>query len=215
MLRPRIVLLLLALAAAAPALAQDEQEPDAIGAVLANGQNPPIHIAPTAPPPIQMIPPSPPRAMPTANAPPPPPTAPRLEQTGVSPDGPASTTDIAFESRIRQSVAAAQGLQGALDGQWTLYDGSGRPLYVFIFIDPAGGRGSLEAAWRNPRRVRGADDLGVVDTLQHTGLTLTLNFTPHGGAPATAIQLQGQSTGAWDGQMTEAGTALKVSLRRN
>jgi hypothetical protein len=213
MLRPPVILLLLALAA--PALAQDEEEPDAIGAVLTNGQHPPAQAQPAGPPPNPMIPSGPPQAMPSAAAPPPPASAPRLEQTGVSPDGPATFSDMAFENRIRQSVAAAQGLQGSLDGQWTLYDAGGRPLYIFMFIDPAGGRGALEAAWRDPRRARGSDDLGVVDTLQHTGLSLTLNFVPRSGAPPTAIQLQGQATGAWDGQMTEAGTALKVSLRRN
>ncbi len=211
--RPPAVLLFLALAAA-PALAQ-EDEPDAIGAVLINGQHPAAQATPPTPPPSPMIPSGPPRAMPEAAAPPPPASAPRLEQTGVSPDGPASYSDLSFENRIRQSVAAAQGLQGALDGEWTLYDGADHPLYVFMFVDPAGGRGALEAAWRDPRRARGGDDLGVVDILQHSGLNLTLSFVPRGGAPATAIQLQGQATGAWDGQMTEAGTALKVSLRRN
>ncbi|HEX7758385.1 MAG TPA: hypothetical protein VF459_02705 [Caulobacteraceae bacterium] len=211
MVQSSVILLLLTLAAA-PALVQDEEEPDAIGAVLSNSQHPPSQ---TQSGPVFTIPPTPPRAMPTANAPPPPTGAPRLEQTGVSPDGPASYGDMAFESRIRQSVAAAQGLQGALDGQWTLYDAAGHPLYVFMFIDPAGGRGDLEAAWRDLRRARGSDDLGVVDSLQHTGLSLSLNFVPHRGAGATAIQLQGQATGAWDGQMTEAGAALKVSLRRN
>ncbi len=224
MLRPPVILLLLTLAA--PALAQDEEEPDAIGAVLTRSlppgsqtsspQSRPTQTAPaTGSSPIFTIPARPPQAMPEANAPPPPKGALRIEQTGVSPEGAPSYSDTDFESRIRQSVAAAQGLQGPLDGQWTLYDGAGRPLYIFMFVDPAGGRGVLEAAWRDPRRSRGSDDLGVVDSLEHAGLSLSLRFVPRGGDPVTAIRLQGLASGAWDGQMTENGVAQKVSLRRN
>jgi hypothetical protein len=201
--RSSLTLLLLALAAA-PALAQDAEAPDAIGAQLRQSAAPPAT-------PVVLPPPD----MPTGAPPPPPPGSLRVDQTGRSPDGPMSETDLAFESRIRQSVAAAQGLQGPLDGQWTLYDAGGRVLYVFLFVDPAGGRGPLEGAWRDPRRPRGSDDLGVVDNLQHAGLTLSLNFVPHPGAAGAAIQLQGQADGRWDGQMTEGGAAQKVSLRRN
>jgi hypothetical protein len=209
-MRSSLILMLLALAAA-PALAQDE--PDGIGALLnrpppapksAEAANP----LPPAGPPLAMPPQAP------ATAPGQPPAA-QVDQTGVSPDGPPSETDLAFENRIRQSVAAAQGLQGPLDGRWTLYDRAGHPLYVFMFVDPAGGRGALEGAWRDPRRARGGDDLGVVDRLEHVGLSLTLDFTPRAGVGATAVRLENQASGAWDGEMTEAGSVQKVSLRRN
>jgi len=209
-MRSPVILLLLALAAA-PALAQDES--DGIGALLGRGPPPPRSAEASNP----LPPAGPPPAMPPPGAAPATPARPQplVDQTGVSPDGPPSETDLAFENRIRQSVAAAQGLQGPLDGRWTLYDRSGRPLYIFIFVDPAGGRGVLEGAWRDPRRARGSDDLGVVDRLDHAGLNLTLDFTPRAGAAATAIRLEGQASGAWDGEMTEAGAVQKVSLRRN
>lgn len=209
-MRSPVILLLLALAAA-PALAQDE--PDGIGALLGHPPPPARSAEVSNPPP----PAGPPQAMPSPGAAPAAAntTQPLLDQTGASPDGPPTETDQAFENRIRQSVAAAQGLQGPLDGRWTLYDGAGHPLYVFIFVDPAGGRGVLEGAWRDPRRARGSDDLGVVDRMQHAGLSLTLDFTPRAGVAATAIRLEGQATGAWDGEMTEAGSVQKVSLRRN
>ncbi|MGA0602543.1 hypothetical protein ACO2Q3_17680 [Caulobacter sp. KR2-114] len=200
-MRPPLSFILVALMAA-PALAQDAGRPDPIGAAISQS----TAAAPTAPPPA---------AMPGAGpAPALPPGAIALDQAGRTPDGPMSDTDLAFEQRLRQSVASAEGLQGPLDGEWTLYGADGKPLYVFMFVDPAGGRGPLEAAWRDLRRPRGADDLGVVDSLQHAGPVLTLNFAAHPGATATVVQLQGAGA-AWNGQITEGGTLQKVSLRRN
>jgi len=193
---------------AAPALAQDVEKPSALSQAL---QSQGVQ-AQASGPPVTVLPPP---AMPgTGPAPALPPGAIGVDQAGRTPDGPISGGDLAFEQRIRQSVAAAEGLQGTLDGEWTLYGADGKALYVFMIVDPAGGRGPLEAAWRDPRRPRGADDLGVVDSLQHLGAALTLNFTPHPGAPATVVQLQGAGPG-WEGQITEGGALQKVSLRRN
>ena len=102
-----------------------------------------------------------------------------------------------------------------MDGRWTLYGDDGKALYVFMFVDPAGGRGVLEAAWRDPRRVRGGDDLGVVDIVGRAGSDLTLNFTPHQGAPMTRIELQSGVDGGFSGRMDEAGAVKMVKLRRN
>lgn len=217
-MHPPLALLLVTLLAA-PALAQDAQKPDALDQVLqthgvqgqgGQGEGGQGQLGQTS-----GLPGLPPPAMPGAGpAPALSPGAIGLDQAGRTPDGPMSDTGLAFEQRIRQSVAAAEGLQGTLDGEWTLFGADGKPLYVFVFVDPAGGRGPLEAAWRDPRRPRGADDLGVVDSLQHVGAALTLNFVAHPGAPATVVQLQGAGP-AWDGQLTDRGAAQRVSLKRN
>ena len=55
---------------------------------------------------------------PDPNAPPPPPSGP-------------SPGDLAYEARIRASVAAAQSYQGPLDGRWVLYAAHGRELFTF------------------------------------------------------------------------------------
>lgn len=225
-MHPPLALLLVVLVAA-PALAQDAEKPSALDQILQSqgGQNQgaqnqggsaPATSGPTISGPTSgMVTTLPPPAMPGAGPPPAlPPGAIGLDQAGRSPDGPMSDTGLAFEQRIRQSVAAAEGLQGALDGEWTLYGDDGKALYVFMIVDPAGGRGPLEAAWRDPRRARGADDLGVVDSLQHVGAALTLNFVAHPGAPAIVVQLQDAGP-AWAGQLTEGGAARKVSLKRN
>jgi hypothetical protein len=201
-MHPPLAFLLVVLLAA-PALAQDAEKPDALGQVLqSQGGAPPIATLP---------PPNMPGTGPTPALPP---GAIGVDQTGRTPDGPMSDDGLAFEQRIRQSVAAAEGLQGALDGEWTLYGADGKVLYVFMFVDPASGRGPLEAAWRDPRRQRGADDLGVVDSLQRDGAILTLNFVAHPGAPPVVVHLQDAGPG-WSGQLTDGGSAQTVSLRRN
>ena len=43
-----------------------------------------------------------------------------IDETGKSPDGPPTVIDLTYESRIRGSAAASQGLQGPLDGGWTV-----------------------------------------------------------------------------------------------
>jgi hypothetical protein len=142
----------------------------------------------------------------------PPPT---LEQTGVSPDGPPSPSDIAYENRIRASLAAAQSLQGPLDGPWTLFDAKGQALYVFQLVDPAGGRGPLEGVWRDPHRTPGGDGIGVVDFMQRAGARVSLLFAPHADGAAIAIQLQPDPLGGWRGQIIENGQARAVVMRRN
>ncbi|HZZ34183.1 MAG TPA: hypothetical protein VFE03_00560 [Caulobacteraceae bacterium] len=167
-------------------------------------------------------------AAPTANAPATAPAAPQsvtprpvvtpgpsqLEQTGVSPDGPQSYSDLAWDARIRASVAAAQSLQGPLDGRWTLYDGEGRGLFVFQFVDPAGGRGPLEGVWRDLRRPPGSLAYGMVVSLASDGTTLTAAFAPRPGGPLVTLNLQGLADGRWSGEMTDNGAKLPVTLRR-
>jgi hypothetical protein len=169
-------------------------------------------------------------AAPTTNAPAAPPAAPpppsvtprpsiasgpsQLEQTGVSPDGPQSYSDLAWDSRIRASVAAAQSLQGPLDGRWTLYDAEGRGLFVFQFVDPAGGRGPLEGVWRDLRRPPGSLAYGMVVSLASDGTTLTAAFAPRPGGPLVTLNLQGLADGRWSGELTDTGAKLPVTLRR-
>ena len=218
----------LALAVSHAAGAAVAEPPDSVGEALSAGLEH-VSAAPAAPAQAPAVtPPAPAAGAPAAPStsqlsglgPPPasastPPRAPiMVDQTGVTGGDPQSYSDIAYDSRIRESVAAAQGLQGPMDGRWTLVDGAGKPLYVFMFVDPAGGRGPLEAAWRDPRRVRGGDDLGVVDGLDRNGLSLTLTFAPHAGAAPTQVQLQGDPAGALSGQMSENGATVPVTLRR-
>jgi len=149
----------------------------------------------------------PPASSPTPSEPPPT----RLEQTGVSPDGPPSDRDMAWDNRIRSSVTAAQGLQGPLDGRWQLYDATNRGLYIFQMVDPASGKGPLEGVWRDLRRPAGSLAYGVVAYLSRGESTLTIGFNAGAGV---SIVLQALADGVWSGEMTENGVKTPVTLRR-
>ncbi|HWA63652.1 MAG TPA: hypothetical protein VG939_19905, partial [Caulobacteraceae bacterium] len=142
------------------------------------------------------------------------PPAPASQAAPEAAPPPTAGDEAAYEARIRASVAAAQGLQGPMDGRWTLVGADGKPLYVFQFVDPPGGYGTLQGAWQNPRRTRGADDLGVVDRVERSGPGLTLIFVSRTGAAATTVRLQGGAAGGFAGQIDEDGQVQTVSLRR-
>ena len=148
-------------------------------------------------------------------APPPEPRPPMLDQTGVNPDGYPRDVDQIWDDRIRASVASAQALQGPLDGRWMLVTDDARPIFIFQFVDPAGGRGELEAVWRDLRRPPHTGAYGGVWNLSRMGLSLNLSFLPAGTTSPVSIALQGDPGGGWRGQMTENGAVTPVSLRRS
>ena len=76
-----------------------------------------------------------------------------LALAAVLPAGPPGELagDATFEARISQSVAAAQRLQGSVDGQWLLFDAKGVRLYRPRLVDPPGGHDPLQGAWLDLR----------------------------------------------------------------
>ena len=117
----------------------------------------------------------------------------------------------AFEARMKASAAAAQALQGDLDGTWTLRDGHGRPLYVFQITDPAGGAGPLEAAWRSAGTASG---MGLIDDIDRRGGRLVLRFTPDAGPSPTAVRLTRRGAMSWTGWVEHGGQTRRVILAR-
>lgn len=111
------------------------------------------------------------------------------------------------DARIAASAAAAQALQGSLDGTWVLADHKGRPLYVFQIVEPPSG--GLEAAWRAPGAT-GA--LGLVDAIDRRRDRLTLAFTPSGVAANVKLQWRG---GAWRGVLRRGDEIFDVRLVRD
>jgi hypothetical protein len=203
-----VLLCFAALAAAAPAAAQQNSDP--IGALLERqGKVLPEDEAtaeesrsrPAAPAPEDSLP-----ATPTAPAPRL--TAPvHVEETGKSPDGPPTPRDLAYESRLRASFASAQRFQGSLDGSWTIAGPTG-DLYALELVDR--GRNVVEGAWRDLRRKGAVGASGFVDEIERVGSEMTLRFA--GGASAT---LESQPDGRWTGQLTEAGQTSSVTLRKS
>ena len=130
--------------------------------------------------------------------------------TGSAAAGQAApeATDLAV--RMRDSAAAAQALQGMLDGTWTLSDARRRPLFVLQITDPAGGAGPLEGAWRRP----GASAMaGLIDAIARRGDRLAIRFA--GGGEVVRLSLRRQADGAWSGEANESGRDHRVSLRRS
>lgn len=128
----------------------------------------------------------------------------RIEETGKNPDGPPTTADLAYDNRIRASMASAQGFQGPMEGRWSLLAGE-RELYVLQLIDR---NGAVEGAWRDPRRAGALNASGFVDQAEHAGDDLTLRFA------SGAVAVLHAADGRWSGELSEGGATQSVSLRR-
>ena len=229
---------LLALAAASAAQAQDVVDP--IGSILDQvdeeaaetlGAPPPAAPAPapTAAPAFPYGPaPAPPPAerpavvsLPPAYAPPPPPVSrrPRLtapvtvDEYDKTPEAPLNAVERSYESRLRSSFASAQGMQGPMDGAWVLRARSGETLYSFLLVDKGGG--TLEGAWRDPRRRGTPEGSGFLVDIQRIGTQVTASFYPRPGAGVATLMLNPVSGGEWSGDLLEGRDRTAVTLRRN
>jgi hypothetical protein len=207
-----------ALLIAAPACAQ-EPPVDPIGALL--------DAIPTASP--AAGPATPPAADPSLEAQPSTPQAPayappastrrardgvpvQIDQVGRTPDNPPTASDRSYEARMRASFAASQGMQGPLDGRWVIRAGA-TELYELQLVDKTSG--TLEGAWRDPRRKGAADASGFVEDIQRYGTQLTVRIQAKPGVDPVRIVLQAGGNGDWSGALTEAGDRRAVTMKRD
>ncbi len=209
------------LLAASPAVAQ---EADPIGALLDSARPGPTSAPQQAPPlPYVYVQPtySPPAYVPPVYVPPvytPPPRRPQLtapvhiDEIGKTPEAPLSITDLNYEARLMASFNSAQGMQGPLDGAWSLSGAEGA-LYELQMVDT--GSGGLEGAWRDPRRRGAVDASGFIDSISRVGGQMTLRITPRFGAEPTLILLSAAPDGTWTGELNERGQHRAVTLKRN
>ena len=235
---------LLALAAASAAQAQDVVDPigsildqvdeetaETLGAPppAAPAPEPAPAPAPTAAPAFPYSPaPAPPPAerpavvsLPRAYAPPPPPASRRplltapvtVDEYDKTPEAPLNAVELGYESRLRSSFASAQGMQGPMDGAWVLRTRSGETLYSFLLVDKGGG--TLEGAWRDPRRRGSPDASGFLVDIQRVGSQVTASFYPRPGAGVATLMLNPVSGGEWSGDLLEGRDRTAVTLRRN
>ncbi|MES2341091.1 MAG: hypothetical protein V4597_05395 [Pseudomonadota bacterium] len=169
---------------------------------------PPTYTPPTYTPPTYMPPTYTPPASRRPRL-----TAPvHIDEIGKTPEGPPTATDLNYEARMRSSFNSAQGMQGPLDGAWTLRSG-GSELYDLQLVDT--GSGSLEGAWRDPRRRGAVDASGFIDSISRVGGQLTIRLTPRPGAAPSIIMLSADVNGSWSGELNERGEHRSVTLRRN
>ncbi|MFL5298037.1 MAG: hypothetical protein ACJ798_16805 [Phenylobacterium sp.] len=180
---------------------EEEEEPDTAGQKVSPEPEPSLVPAPGPPA----------AAVPYAAAPRPQLDRPvRIEETGKTPDRPPGVRDLAYDSRIRSSFAAAESFQGPLDGGWTLADARGGDRYAFQIVER---RDRLEAVWRDVRRKGSLTASGVVDQIQHTGPDLTLRFAAADGA-ASVVTLREAGQGRWMGKLARGSDTTDVILRR-
>lgn len=119
----------------------------------------------------------------------------------------------AYDLRVKGSILAAQGLQGPLDGGWSIEGPDGAGLYVLQLVDKVGGGGPLEGAWRDPRRAGAVGSTGLIDVVDRSDSGFLARFSPRAGQLAT-LDLTPRGDGSWTGKLNENGTQIPVTARR-
>jgi len=129
--------------------------------------------------------------------------------------GGAMSVEQAYELRVKGSIAAAQGLQGPLDGGWVLRGADGAALYSLQIADPAGGYGPVEGAWRDLRRPGAVGSTGLIDSIERTyDGGAAVRFMARPGVGST-LALSAGPDGGWSGRLTEDGAApTSVAIER-
>ncbi|HEV2532694.1 hypothetical protein [Phenylobacterium sp.] len=152
------------------------------------------------PPPTQ----EPPQGEPDAAAEPPAPAAPGAR---INPN--ASTE--AYDSRVRQSFAAAESFQGRLDGGWTA-SARGRDLLQLQLVDK--GKGQVEGAWRDLLGGLSASASGLIDPVAASGDSLDLSFRRADGL-VFRLTVHAGPDGRWSGKLWRGDELFDVALRRS
>jgi hypothetical protein len=133
-----------------------------------------------------------------------------VEDGGHTPDGPPAMRDLAYDTRIRASFAAAESYQGPLDGGWTLAEDKSGDRFAFQIVER---RDRLEAVWRDLRAKDALTTSGLVDQIQRSGSGLTLSFNDARGV-AIRLTLTPSGEDRWRGELLQGTAKLAVTLRR-
>lgn len=114
------------------------------------------------------------------------------------------SADAAYDERLRSAMASAAAFQGPMEGAWALNAGT-RELFLLQLADR---NGVVEGAWRDPRRPGALEGSGLIEQVERTSTGLGFRIGDQ------AIALNGNSEGRWTGELTRAGGAEAVTLRR-
>lgn len=110
----------------------------------------------------------------------------------------------AFDARIGASAAAAERLQGPLDGAWVVRDRRGRALLRLQIDDPPQDSRPPSGAWQ----AADGSAMGPIEAIEATHGVLHIRI-----APDDRLVLL-RRRGSWRGRMIEAGRASPVTLER-
>lgn len=119
----------------------------------------------------------------------------------------------AYDLRVKGSILAAQGLQGPLDGGWSITGPDGAPLYALQLVDKVGGYDGLEGAWRDVRRPGTVGSTGLIDFVDRSYNGFLARFSPRPGRLAT-LDLTPRGDGSWAGKLNDNGVETLVTARR-
>lgn len=140
----------------------------------------------------------------------PPPEPPEIPGGGPAiPAGGYVPAEKVYEMRVKGSIAAAQNLQGPLDGGWKIAGPDGGQLYALQMVDKAGGYGELEGAWRDVRRAGAVGSTGLIESLRREGSDVVVRFSPRGGQ-SSILTLRPAGYERWAGELVENGQAQAV-----
>lgn len=131
------------------------------------------------------------------------PPGPHVEDPAALPEAPPTAPDLAYDSRLLSSAAAAEQFQGKLDGGWTLAGKGLGDLYAFELVDR---RDALEGAWRDLRRPAAS---GVLDQVERVPSGLVIRFAPAGQAPVSVALGRDLR-----GTLEQGGKQVAVAMRR-
>ena len=130
-------------------------------------------------------------------------------ETSTAPDGSPTRAQV-YEMRVKGSVAAAQSLQGPLDGGWKITGADGGQIYALQIVDKAGGYGELEGAWRDVRRPGSVGSTGLVEDLRRGDSgDIVVRFSPRGGQ-SSVLTLRPAGYERWAGELAENGATVAV-----
>lgn len=119
----------------------------------------------------------------------------------------------AYDLRVKGSILAAQGLQGPLDGGWSIEGADGATLYALQLVDKVGGYDGLEGAWRDVRRPGAVGSTGLIDFVDRSYNGFLARFSPRPGQLAT-LDLTPRGDGSWSGKLNDNGVETPVTARR-
>ena len=131
---------------------------------------------------------------------------------GSATGGPVPLAE-AYDLRVKGSILAAQGLQGPLDGGWSIEGPNGATLYTLQIVDKVGGYDGLEGAWRDVRRSGAVGSTGLIDFADRASSGLLVRFSPRPGQLAT-LDLTPSDDRSWSGKLNENGVETAVTARR-
>jgi len=130
----------------------------------------------------------------------------------AAPPSTANPSSAAYDTRIRQSYAAAESFQGRFDGGWIVSWKEG-DLMQLQLVDK--GKGQVEGAWRDLRNGPGLNSSGLLDPTPVTGGAFDAVFGPEGrGARAYRLTVRPTADGRLAGALHIYDEIFDVTLRR-